>query len=75
MVIKSKTLRKEIEEAISKGAKVKEDNQKKKTTTFCLRLPVDLLDKIDESLVEYPEFSKTTFIIQAIREKLNKPKK
>ncbi len=72
MVIKSKACRKDIEDVISKGAKVKEDNQKKKVTSFCLRLPVNLLDQIENHLIDRPEISKTFFIIESIRERLKK---
>jgi predicted DNA binding CopG/RHH family protein len=63
----------DIEELISKGARVIADNElKKKATCINLRLPTSMLDEIDLVLSKKVGISRTGWILQAIHEKLMK---
>lgn len=62
-----------VEELISKGAKVVADNHTKKESTFInLRIPVSMLNEIDEALSKTVGISRTGWILQAIQDKLKK---
>ena len=66
------TVRKKIEQAIDKGAKVKADSAAKGWTNFTLRIRQDMLQDIDQALEETVGISKTGWILQAIQDKLRK---
>lgn len=68
------TIREKLtKEIISKGGKVTSEN-KKKWHIMCLRLTTDLLEKIDIDLVNRIGMKRTSWILEAIQEKLNKEK-
>jgi hypothetical protein len=60
-----------VEEIINKGAGVAADKEKpKKWVNFTLRIRSDLLEKIDKELESRVGMSKTSWILEAIQEKL-----
>lgn len=64
----------DIEKLINKGAKVKEDNDNENKWTYVnLRLPLQMLNQIDELLKEDVELTRTGWIRDAIRRKLKCP--
>lgn len=77
MVLKAKIEKKEESrnEIISRGGHVLADLEEKKKRewmNFCLRIPIDLLDRIEKELEERIGISKTGWILEAIQEKLKK---
>jgi len=62
----------EIENVISKGALVKEDNRNnaKKFTHLNFRIPTSMLFMVDEALEERVGISRNGWILEAIHEKL-----
>lgn len=74
-VEKTDTKTETIDEVISRGGHVLADldaKKKKEWINFCLRIPVDMLDRIDQELEDRIGISKTGWILEAIQEKLKK---
>ena len=69
-----KAVRLTDEQIISRGSPVKADLQeeKEKWMNFTLRIRKNTLNEIDLALEEMEGLSKTAWILQAIREKLNR---
>jgi hypothetical protein len=63
---------KRAEEIIKKGAKVIEDKPKKEWTIFNLRIPKNMIDKIEAVMERRVGISKTGWILEAIQEKLKR---
>jgi len=61
-----------VEALIEKGAKVKEDKDERKWVIINLRLSSDMLKNVDECVQERVGIKRTGWILEAIREKLNK---
>lgn len=66
----------DIDALISKGANVIEDNKKesnqKKSTHINLRIPKDMLRKIDEVMKKRVGISRIGWILEAIQEKIER---
>ncbi len=64
----------DIDALIDKGAKVKEDNiaEKKKWTYISLRIPLSMIEDIDDSVEDKVGITRTGWILQALQEKLQR---
>ena len=64
----------DIDALIEKGAKVKEDQvtQDKKWTTLNLRISLDMLNEVDESVRNRVGITRTGWILESIHEKLQR---
>lgn len=62
----------EIEKLIAKGASVREDlkREEKKFTNLNLRMPTEMLKKVNDALQERIGISRNGWILEAIQEKL-----
>lgn len=62
----------DIEKLITKGAAVKEDSieKDKKWTHICLRIPTEMVNKIDVAVEERIGVNRTGWILEAIHDKL-----
>lgn len=64
---------KEVEKLIRSGALVKEDRQEKKDQFISLRVPCELLEKVDEAVrTTVTRIPRTSWILEAIHEKLKR---
>ncbi len=64
-----------IDKLIDKGARVKEDNktdEEKKHAYLNLRVPVSLLEELEEVLNKRVGISRTGWILEAIQEKIRR---
>jgi hypothetical protein len=64
----------DVDALIDKGAKVKEDqiSEAKKWTYMNLRIPVEMINLVDEAVDKSVGITRTGWILQAINEKLKK---
>ena len=74
MALREKLKRDLEEDPINKGAPVKADQKEipLEWTTLCLRIPKVLSYGVDDALKSRYSMSKTAWILEAIREKLEK---
>ena len=68
----SKQREKEVEALIEKGGKVKEDYKTKEWFIVNLRLPMSMLEEVDEAVANRVGITRTGWILEAIHEKLRK---
>jgi len=69
MAVKKKVNR-SIETFIDKGADVK-SGKGKHFKNVLIRVPVDILNQLDDALSKKPWFTRTQWVVSAIHEKLN----
>ncbi len=64
----------DVEELINRGARVKEDNieSEKKKQFINLRIPIEMLEAVDQAVEEKVWISRTGWILEAIQEKLKR---
>ena len=68
MVIKKKLSEEAIQRFVSKGAKVKED--KKRSKVICLRMPISMVEDVDEKVKGKRAYNRTTWILSIIDKEL-----
>ena len=68
MVIKKKDMENERNRFISEGGKISPPSAE--WTTICLRINKRMLNHVDEAVIEAMQPTRTTWILEAIREKL-----
>lgn len=66
-----------VDALIDKGAKVKEDriDEGKKWVFINVRIPIDMLDNVDDAVDNRVGISRTGWILEAIHEKLKREPK
>lgn len=67
----------DVDALIDRGAKVKEDKVEatKKWTYINVRIPVDMLNDVDQTVNERVGITRTGWILEAIHEKIKRSKK
>jgi hypothetical protein len=69
MAVKKKVIR-SIDSFIDKGADVK-SGKGKHFKNVLIRVPIDILNKVDDAISKKPWFTRTQWVVSAIHEKLN----
>ena len=70
MVVAKKNIENLRKEFIQKGSNISSQNEAPEYTNICLRIPKTMIHQIDKKTRELPGYSRNTWILQALHEKL-----